>query len=321
MEVSSFFNSVNGDRRYKAEAWAEQISSIITSGILANPANNLRVAASADMTILVKAGRAWINGYFYWLKADKPITVPMADGVLKRIDRIVIRWSLSERRIYAALKKGTPASSPMPPAVQRDADVYELVVGDVTVNKGVVEIVAANIADTRYLTELCGKIAPLFDELDLSDFYEECSRRMTEQIELWETQTAGQKTSFDSAMDGFKAQITDIKNDYINWKGTIESWKSLTIAELAKAVSFNFENQLAYEGTKKITTETDSGCASVLKFKSSNKVIAEQTTEEKPDETVEITQKVYNTDGSVFRNVKMIVTSADDTITAEVVAI
>jgi hypothetical protein len=320
VQKSSFFNSVNGDRKYKAEAWAEQIASFIGNGILANPADNLRVQVNDGMNIIVRPGRAWINGYFYWNTEDLPMTVPTADGVLNRIDRIVVQWNLSDRRVVTVLKKGTPATTPVPPAAQRDADIFELVLAEITVNKGAVQITSGNIADTRYLKDICGKTVPLFEELDLTDFYEECSRRMAEQIGAWENQTKGQENRFITSMNGFTAQVQAIQTDYNSWKTTIEAWKRLTLAELSTVISFNFENQFAHEGTIKTTTETETGCDSRITWKALNKVLAEQSTEEMPDDSIVITQKVYNMDGTVYRNVKMIITTDGDTTIEEVIA-
>lgn len=107
----------------------------------------------------------------------------------------------------------------------------------------------------------------------------------------------------------------------MSWKNTIDSWKSLTVTELAQIVSFNFDNQFAHEGTIKETTETDSGCISVFKWKTIDKTLAEQITEEMPDGTIEVTQKVYKADNTIFRNVKMTITETDGKIVSEVVSL
>lgn len=321
MQKCSFFNSINGDRKYKAEAWAEQIASIIGNGILANPADNLRVEAKESMTVLVKPGRAWINGYFYWNTEAYLLQLSVGDGSLNRIDRVVLRWSLSTRDIFLAIKKGTAASNPTAPAIQRDADIYELVLADITVSKGAVSIVKANIADTRYLLDICGKVAPLFDDLDLSDFYEECSRNMSQQILAWENQTEDQEARFIAGMNDFTSRVQNMEQDYSQWKAMVDGWRSITVTELARAVSFHLDNQFALEGTTKTTTETESGAVTVLKWVASGKALAEQTTIELPDESIETTQKVYNTDDSVFRHVKMTVTVNGNVITSKVVSV
>ena len=70
MEKSSFFNAelINGeyDRVYGAEDYARYFSSFIGNGVFPNPSDNLKVIADGkDMKIIIKAGKAWINGYYY----------------------------------------------------------------------------------------------------------------------------------------------------------------------------------------------------------------------------------------------------------------
>lgn len=171
MQKSSFFNSVNGDRKYKAEEWAAYFASFIGNGIFPDPSTNLMVQANADMTVTVKAGKAWINGYFYMNSDDLIVQLDNADGVLKRIDRIVVRWSLTNRSIVIAVKKGTLASSPVAKALQRDADVYELALADVLVNNGVIQITQGNITDLRQNSSLCGLVTGVIDQIDASGLF------------------------------------------------------------------------------------------------------------------------------------------------------
>ena len=63
-EFGGFFNSVSGDRKYKAEDFAKYFKSFIGNGI--NPAlDSLRVYKKNNDTIEVKNGTACINGYLY----------------------------------------------------------------------------------------------------------------------------------------------------------------------------------------------------------------------------------------------------------------
>lgn len=168
MEKSSFFNSRNKDRLYKAEDWAEYFATLIGNGIFPQPSNALQVLAKDKMTVIVKAGKAWINGYFYCNTSDLNLTIGTADGVLNRIDRVVVRWDLVERHIRIAVKKGTYSDRPQPPALQRDADAYELALGDIAVNRGTVQITQANITDNRYKTNLCGLVVAMIQQLDIT---------------------------------------------------------------------------------------------------------------------------------------------------------
>lgn len=166
-EISSFFKSVNGDRRYKAEDWAEYFSSFLSSGIFPNPSTNLEVISNNDMTVTIKQGKAWINGYFYYNTDDLVLNLDNADGVLSRIDSIVIQHNKVNREITAQIKKGTFGSSPVAPSLQRDADIYELGIADIYIGNGVVTILQTNITDTRLDNNLCGVVSSLID-IDVS---------------------------------------------------------------------------------------------------------------------------------------------------------
>lgn len=163
MITSSFFNSVAGDRKYDASKFAEYFASFIGNGVFPEPANGLQVEAqlTPDMTVTVKAGKVWINGYIMINDDDYILTIEPADGLLNRIDRIVARYDVVDREIRIEVKKGTFASSPVAPTLQRDADSYELALADIVVNAGVVSILEANITDLRKDKELCGLVDSL----------------------------------------------------------------------------------------------------------------------------------------------------------------
>ena len=170
MEKSSFFNSVSHDRTYRAEDWAEYFASFIGNGVFPVPSTGLQVAVDNGMNLLLKAGKAWINGYFYNNTSDLTITIGTADGQLNRIDRIVVRWDLTNRIISAEVKSSAYSASPTAPALQRDADIYELALADVYVGAGVTTITQSNITDQRLNTSLCGVVAAVVDQIDTEAF-------------------------------------------------------------------------------------------------------------------------------------------------------
>lgn len=200
MEKSSFFNSVSHDRVYRAEEWAEYFASFIGNGVFPVPSNNLQVVAGSGMIVTVKAGKAWINGYFYYNTGDLSLTLPVADGVLNRIDRIVVRWDLTERLISVVVKSSVPSASPTPPALQRDADAYELCLADITTGAGVTAISQAVITDRRLDPSLCGVVAGVVDQIDTAAF--------NAQLQAWFTD--------------YKAQSLREFNDLVSYMESLE---------------------------------------------------------------------------------------------------
>jgi len=159
-EYSFPFPSVNGDRRYGASDWAGYFSMFLTNGVFPS-GTRLQVLPGEGMAVLVSAGEAWINGYGYRNRTSLSLPVAMADGVLPRMDRVVIQWQRAERRIIAVIKTGTPGSSPTPPELVRNEDYYELGIAAITVAAGTAAITADCIADTRMDAGVCGLVSSL----------------------------------------------------------------------------------------------------------------------------------------------------------------
>lgn len=175
-EKSGFFDAhlVNGeyDRTYLANSFAKYFASFIGNGIFGKKSNELIVQqkSAADMSIRVLSGQAWINGYWYENDDELSLAIDVADGVLNRIDLIVLRWDNLERVIRLAVKKGTPASNPTIPAIQRDGDYYELMLARINVNAGTTRITQSSITDTRLNNEVCGLVQGVVQQFDTTEF-------------------------------------------------------------------------------------------------------------------------------------------------------
>lgn len=244
MEKSSFFNAVldtNGtpDRSYLAEDFAQFFSTFIGNGVFPNPSTQCQVVAiDNNMTIRIKSGFAWINGYMYQNTDDYILTLDVADGVLNRIDRVVLRLDFLERKIKAAVKKGDYASSAVPKTLQRDADAYEIALADVYVNKGIISITQANITDLRLNKDICGIVHGTVDQVDTTaifnqfqSWYSQKQDEYNTYIEQW---TQKKKQDFDNwyttntmaFMEQFsrwyETNTTTWNNDFETWFSTIK---------------------------------------------------------------------------------------------------
>lgn len=169
--ISGFFDSVNKDRVYNAEFLALFHSALVSNGIYPNPSNNLQVLEKENMMTVVKVGKGWINGHFVMNTEDFVLQHEMADGLLKRIDRIVLQLDVAGRAIDVVLKKGAVASSPVAPVIIRDVDYYELVLADVYIGAGQVQIIQGNITDQRLNNELCGVVHGVVDQVDTTTIF------------------------------------------------------------------------------------------------------------------------------------------------------
>ncbi|APH22449.1 hypothetical protein [Clostridium botulinum] len=186
MEKSFAFNSINGDRRYKAEDFASYFASFIGNGVFPNPSTGLQVISNNDMSVTDKPGKGWINGFYYQNTDDFILKLDVADGVLNRIDRVVLKLDFNKRSINLYIKKGVFASSPVAPTLQRDADAYELGLADVKVNAGVIKITQADITDLRLDKNLCGIVHGVVDQVDITTIFNQYSTRFKIKSEEFE---------------------------------------------------------------------------------------------------------------------------------------
>lgn len=161
---SGFFNSVAGDRLYSAAEFAEYFAAFIGSGVFPEPSTSLKVEATTGLTLKIKAGKAWINGYFLINDADYTEIIPV-DAVLNRIDRYVVRLHFASRIMTIIRKEGIAASSPVAPSVTRDAESIEISLALIQVNAGTSTITAANITDTRADASVCGFVSSTITNL------------------------------------------------------------------------------------------------------------------------------------------------------------
>lgn len=177
MFKSGFFNSEitngNPDRTYAAEDFSEYFASFVGNGVFANPATSLQVMENdpQDMTVVMKAGTAWIDGYFFKNNGDYIFSIDPADGSLERIDSIIIQWNLANREITAYVKKGEFSITPIAPSLERTDSIYELSVAEVYVNAGATNITQADITDKRPDSSVCGWVTGLFEVVDSEELF------------------------------------------------------------------------------------------------------------------------------------------------------
>lgn len=244
--ISGPFNSVNRDRLYGAEWFGGYFSDFIGNGVYPNPSTNFQVMANNDMTITVSKGKGYINGVKCEDKFNYIANIDVADGVLNRIDRIVLRLDTTlDRDIKVIVKKGTFASSPVAPTLQRDADAYELALADVYVGKGVISITQANITDLRLNSELCGIVHGVVDQVDTTTLFN--------QYASWYEQTTGQAnldidTMLNQFMSDFNAWYT---TNTTNWDSEFTTWFDSIKGQLEGDIAANLASQVTDLQTNK----------------------------------------------------------------------
>lgn len=214
--TSAFFDAelVGGeyDRVYSAERFAEYFASFIANGVFPNPATNLQVVANApsDMTVRVKSGLGWINGYYCNNDEDYLLTISPANGTLPRIDAVVLRWSRSNRSISLEVKTGVATSSPSAPPLERSADNYELMLASIRVVAGTTSIAQASITDKRPDSTVCGWVKGVVDQIDTTGLF----AQYNDAFQTWFANIQSQLSGDVAA--NLQGQITALKDNKVN---------------------------------------------------------------------------------------------------------
>ena len=176
-EHYSFFDAQGAegsyDRTYSSADIAAYFASFIGNGVYANPANQLKVSpANGKMAVNVAVGKAWINGYFYELSdSAKELAIATGDANNPRIDKVVCSLNLSNRLIELKVIQGAASANPQPPAHSREDEVYDLVLAEVYVTAGAVELSDEDVTDKRPDNGVCGFVTGVVEQIDTTGLF------------------------------------------------------------------------------------------------------------------------------------------------------
>ena len=255
-EMALFFESVNGDRRYKVAELVSYLRPFFSDGVFPNPSTGQQVKQNteADMFVLVQPGDSWINGRMYRIVDDaKRLRIDPSDSATSRIDRIVVGADYANRTITTYVKKGSPASSPQAPELQRDTTKYEICLAEVTIAPGATQITQSAIKDTRLDNAVCGIVTGLVETVDTTTLYNQLETWRLEFMEQKETQLAEWIATFQKNMNDWK---TVEQQAFVDWFNGIKG-------QLNGDIAGNLLNQI--EELKATDTTLDANTKAVEK--------------------------------------------------------
>ena len=143
-----------------------------TSGVFAG-GDNVAVSAlsTPGMAVEVSDGIGWLsnagkNGIVWWVDNESvegsklQLSIDPADGVLNRIDRIVVEWKTTNYVDYPEVKvlKGKTGSSAVAPALTNNSTIRQISLARVSVPAGITAVTDAMITDERMDTTVCGLV-------------------------------------------------------------------------------------------------------------------------------------------------------------------
>lgn len=156
---------------YTAED-AELFHCTRTSGIWAEDSFPISVTG-ADNNITIGKGIAWINneefsGKVAALKSAEVLDLGIANSTYPKIDIIAIQFNANNNETNVIVKKGTPATNPVRPAMVRTGAIYELYLASIYRPAGATAVTASNITDLRMDKTVCGLMADSVTSVDTS---------------------------------------------------------------------------------------------------------------------------------------------------------
>lgn len=260
------------DRVYLAEQFAAYFASFIGNGVFGSSMQQLEVVANNNMTTNVLSGQAWINGWWYRNTDVYTLSHSVADGVLSRIDIVVLRWDHLARDMYLAVIEGTPSANPVKPAIVRNADYYDLQLCTVSIPAGSIRITQAQITDTRLDNSVCGLVTGVVDQIDTTSLF---SQFMTAYQEWKDNQQADYEDWTDVQKAAYNQFVSDTEGDYTNFvnqskqdytdyttgkQEEFNTWYTTYLTAFQTAIEAWFENikgQISEDAAVRIQLELD----------------------------------------------------------------
>lgn len=150
------------------------------------------------MTLTVKAGRANINGAFYWQKDDETITLEKNSAT--KSYNIILR--LNDNDAYRNI---TLVASDANNGITRGDSIYDLVIATVTVTGNASEIKGSDITDTRLDSTRCGAVTNAIKSVETLDLF----TQMTELFKEIKAQNKSEMTANENEFNEWFASVKD----------------------------------------------------------------------------------------------------------------
>lgn len=159
-----FFDSVDGDRIYTSDDFANYFKGLIGNGIYQNFLGGLQVVKSstAGLGIVVKSGKATIDGH--WLLNDSDANFTLESGsTISRYDYVVVRLNKTARTMSIEVVSTNDYYSN-----RESATIKDLVLASIYIRANVTSITQSDITDFRGSS---GFVTGLIKQIDTSTLF------------------------------------------------------------------------------------------------------------------------------------------------------
>lgn len=156
-EIYGFFD---GDAEYGQEEFNQYFNAFLRSGVKVEDGGQMglrvtKASTTNNYSFQVSAGMAILQGF--WFKNAQAATLNLtSNSGSSRYARIIVRLTVAEKKVELAVKYGSKATNPTPPALQRSAGIYEISLARI-LQKG---SGAPVLTDERADPDVCGAVRP-----------------------------------------------------------------------------------------------------------------------------------------------------------------
>lgn len=267
-EKSGFFNARETevgtyDREYDAEQFAEYFANFISDGVYANPANQLKVvfddSPSKPFVVIVRKGKAYIDGYWYELTEDMEITIPANTKPYAIKDVVCCTLDKTERKVSIVLKEDVTSDYPANNNTQHD-----LVLSTILVQPNASKLNAEDITDKRPDKTYCGFVTGMIDQIDTTELFKQYDDAFqnwfNEMKDQLSTDAAGNLQTQIGLLSNLKTIVKDSVVNAINslYDNTIgKTLKTLSDVKAVAEHGYYIDALVAVELDGKITEISD----------------------------------------------------------------
>ena len=242
-EIKSFPN--NADEYISAE-WPMRWLHGRTSGVFGENGGGAVAAVLDTMKVTVddatgwmsnsnSDGICWFNDTYKSTGKKLELEIGAADGVLSRIDRVVVEWKTTTYADKPEIKilQGTASSNPTPPTLTNDNLKRQISLARVLVPAGSTSVSSANITDERLDPSVCGIVTDRVGvdtsmvNAQLNAFIEQSENELNTFVEQSENEF---NTWFATVQDTLDSDTAGHLLNLINGKEDIPVVLSLTLA-------------------------------------------------------------------------------------------
>ena len=204
-----------------------------TSGVFAAGSNaSVQALSTPGMAVEVSDGTGWMansgrNGIVWWIDNESvdgvklQLAVDAADGVLNRIDRVIVEWKTTNYVDYPEVKilKGAKSGKAAAPALTNNSTIRQISLARISIAAGTTAITASMITDERLDASVCGLVTENVG-IDTSTMQSQFSTLLRE--------TQAQATS---VLDSINRELADLE------AGTAVELKKLLFTDTSVPVS------------------------------------------------------------------------------------